>query len=62
VQFIIEGYEGMATVTTINAHEAIIQFLIMPDFIEDISNVIEELKNEYHIELINHELNKTIFN
>jgi hypothetical protein len=52
VQLIIEGYEGMATVTTIDPHAAIIQISIMPDFIQDMINVIEDLKNEYYLEEI----------
>jgi hypothetical protein len=52
VQLIIEGYEGMATVTTIDPHAAIIQISIMPDFIQEIINVIEDLKNKYKLEEI----------
>jgi hypothetical protein len=50
VQFIIEGYEGMATVTTIDPSKAIIQISIMPDYIQEISNIIEELRYKYNIE------------
>ena len=53
VQFIIEGYEGMATVTTIDSHTAIIQISIIPDFILDMSSVIKDLKNKYKMEEIN---------
>ena len=53
VQFIIEGYEGMATVTTIDPHTAIIQISIIPDFISDMSAVIKDLKNKYKMEGIN---------
>jgi hypothetical protein len=49
VQFIIEGYEDLATVTTIDSHEAIIQISIMPDFIHEILNIIGNLKNKYDI-------------
>jgi hypothetical protein len=52
VQFIIEGYEGMATVTTINPQTAIIQISIIPDFISDISAVIKDLKNKFKMEEI----------
>jgi hypothetical protein len=50
VQFIIEGYGEMATVTTLNAREAIIQISIMSDFISDMTGVIESLKNKYNME------------
>jgi len=52
VQFIIEGYEGMSTVSTIDSQEAIIKISIMPDFREVIENLIGELKNIYRLEEI----------
>ena len=52
IQFIIEGYEGMATVTTIDPQTAIIQISIIPDFISDMSAVIEDLKNKFKMEEI----------
>ena len=52
VQFIIEGYEGMATVTTVDPHAAIIQISIMPDFLQEVINLLESLKNIYHLEEI----------
>jgi hypothetical protein len=52
VQFIIEGYEGMATVTTIDPNAAIIQVSIMPDFLQEMINVMESLKNKYGLEEI----------
>jgi hypothetical protein len=54
VQFIIEGYEGMATVTTIDPHTAIIQISIIPDFISDMSAIIKDLKNKYKMEEVNY--------
>lgn len=53
IQFIIEGYEGMATVTTVEPQTAIIQVSIIPDFISEIQNVMNELKNKYQMEEIN---------
>jgi len=52
VQFIVEGYEGMATVTTMDSHAAIIQIAIMPAFVQEIAGVIESLKNKYQLEEI----------
>jgi len=53
VQFIIEGYEEMAMVTTIDPQTAIIQISIIPDFISDMSAIIKDLKNKYKMEEIN---------
>jgi hypothetical protein len=52
VQFIIEGYEGMSNVSTIDSQEAIIKISIIPDFTEEIGNLISELKNIYRLEEI----------
>lgn len=55
VQFIIEGYEGMATVTTIDPSPAIIQISIMKNFVYLMENVIADLKNTYEMkEIINY--------
>jgi hypothetical protein len=47
VQFIIEGYGEMATVKTMDSRAAIIQISIIPDFISDISGLLDYLKNKY---------------
>lgn len=52
VQFIIEGYEGMATVTTVDPHAAIIQVSIMPDFLKEMINLMEILKVKYNLDEI----------
>lgn len=52
VQFIIEGYEGMATVTTIDSRKAVIQISIMPDYISDIGSLLEYLKKKYKMKEI----------
>jgi transcriptional regulatory protein LevR len=59
VQFIIEGYEGMATVSTIDPKVAIIQISIMKNFASTIENVIADLKNRYEMEeIVNYPLNQ----
>lgn len=47
VQFIIEGYGEMATVKTMDSRAAIIQISIIPDFISDMSGLLDYLKNKY---------------
>jgi hypothetical protein len=47
VQFILEGYEGLVTVSTIDPKEAIIQILIMPDFGEDVEGIMPHLKDRF---------------
>jgi hypothetical protein len=42
----------MATVTTIDPHAAIIQVSIIPDFILEMGDIINDLKNKYKMEEI----------
>ena len=46
LQFLIESYEGLATVTTIDKNVAIIKLSIMPDFVSDIDEILNSLKKE----------------
>lgn len=50
IQFIIEGYEGLATVSTIDPKTAILQVLIMPDFIDDMEYILDHLKDRFLME------------
>jgi hypothetical protein len=50
VQFIIEGYEGLATVSTIDPKASILQVLIMPDFIKDAEGILNYLKDRFMME------------
>ena len=52
IQFILEGYEGMATVSTIDSRVAILQVLIMPDFIQEMEDILGSLQNEYRMQEI----------
>lgn len=52
VQFILEGYEGLATVSTIDPEIAIIQVSIMPDFLQETENILEKLKELYMLQEI----------
>jgi hypothetical protein len=47
VQFIMEGYEGMATVSTLDARKAILAVSIMPDYISEVTGLLDYLQNKY---------------
>jgi hypothetical protein len=51
-QFIIEGYERMAIVSTLDPHAAIVQIFIMPDFLDEMTAIMDDLKNELDFEWI----------
>ncbi len=50
VQFIIEGYEGLATVSTVDPKTAIIQVSIMSNYIEDMEGILNHLKVRFLME------------
>ncbi|MCG6533718.1 MAG: DUF4911 domain-containing protein [Syntrophales bacterium LBB04] len=43
IQFILEGYEGLATISTVDPEEARMEFLIMPDFTSDVYQIVTDL-------------------
>ena len=43
--FIIEGYERMATVSTLDPRKAVIQVLIMPDFQQEMKTILSHLQD-----------------
>lgn len=55
VQFIIEGYEGLATVSTVDSKTAVIAVLIMPDFALEMASLLEDLKGRFMLEDVSYE-------
>ena len=49
VKYILEGYEGLATVTTIDREKSVVQLSILPDFACDVDGILEALKKEIDI-------------
>ncbi len=50
LQFTIEGYEGLATCSTIDKNKAVVKLFIMPDFVSEASELLENLKKEIEFE------------
>jgi len=44
LQYLLEGYEGISSITTIDAREAIVRIMIIPDFQDDFQIILSELK------------------
>jgi len=51
-QFIIEGYDRVGTVTTLDAHEAAVLISIMPGFQDDLMAILKALKTELDLGFI----------
>lgn len=52
VQFIIEGYGRMAAVSTVDFQKAIIRIAMMPDFVQEMNGLLEELQIKYKMKEI----------
>jgi hypothetical protein len=52
LQFLLEGYERLSSITTIDAREAIVRIIIMHDFQDDFHVVLAELKNTVDFRII----------
>jgi len=52
LQFILEGYDGMAMATTIDKNRAIVKLFIMPDFTSDIEPLLKSLSVDLSIKEI----------
>jgi len=50
LRFILEAYDGIAVVTTINAKEGLIRLSIAPGCVEEVESVLCKLKKNILIE------------
>ena len=46
LKYILEGYEGLATVTTIQRGEPVVRLSVAPDFSADVDGILEALQGE----------------
>ena len=52
IRFTFEGYEGIATVTTLNASDGIITICIAPGCEPDVAGVLSDLQKQIYIETL----------
>jgi len=50
IQFIIEGYEGMATVTTVDSKRACLLISIVETWLDDFDGLVEDLRKTFGME------------
>lgn len=59
IKFILESYENMAQVSTIDQSQPKIQITVAPDFLEDVLQIIEDLKKEYYFQKLDDDPTKS---
>ena len=50
LKFILEAYDGIATLTTIDAHQGIVMLRIAPGCEKDVETVLQDLKKDIMID------------
>ncbi len=54
IQFIIEGYEGLANITTLDRKEGIIRIMCPSEAMDDVNHLLENLRANYRLERIDY--------
>ena len=49
LKFVLEAYDGMAVIRTLNPREGVIELMIAPDFEKDVENILDSLRDEVEI-------------
>jgi hypothetical protein len=52
VKFIVESYEGIAVLRTVDPKEGIVEWMISPDLVEDAERLLRALKKEIPIVVV----------
>lgn len=52
LQFLLEGYERLSTITTIDPREAVVRVMIIPEFLTDFQKILSELKYSIDFQII----------
>ena len=50
LKFILEAYDGIASITTVNSHLGVVRLHIPPGCAEDVEIILQDLKKNFIIE------------
>jgi hypothetical protein len=59
IKFLLEGYDNMVQLSTIDMSIPKIQLTVAPDFLEMVLEIIEDLKTKYYLENLNEDSTKS---
>lgn len=46
LKFVLEAYDGMAVIRTLDPREGVIELMIAPDFEKDVEEILDSLRDE----------------
>jgi hypothetical protein len=52
LQFVLEGYEGLVNVTTVDPVKALLRISIVPDCVDEVKIILNALANEMDIKTV----------
>lgn len=50
LNFVLESYEGVAAVRTVDPHEGIVELMVSPHYQEEIKEILKDLAEEFPIQ------------
>ena len=59
IKFLLESYENMVQVSTIDQSIPKIQITVAPDFLDDVLGIIENLKKEFYFQKLDEDPTKS---
>lgn len=59
IKAILESYENMAQVSTIDEAIPKIQITVAPDFLQDVLEIISDLKNRFYLQQLDEDATKS---
>ncbi|MBI4618951.1 MAG: DUF4911 domain-containing protein [Desulfobacterales bacterium] len=52
IKFILEAYDGMAVMRTLDPHEGVVELIIAPDFEREVTEILDNLRDEFEVQPI----------
>ena len=52
MKFILEAYDGMAVMRTLDPGEGVVELMIAPNFEREVGEILDSLRDEIHLQAI----------
>ena len=52
IKFILEAYDGMAVMRTLDPREGVVELIIAPDFEREVNEILDNLRSEFEVQPI----------
>ena len=52
LKFVLEAYDGVAVMRTLESHEGVVELMIAPDFEREVNELLDNLRDEFEVQPI----------